>query len=290
MCKGGEKKMRTISAQWLRMNTRSSSVGRGTRASYLRLVLIVAFALALPGSLWYPTFAAQAGRIDSIAPSCASVGAPVMITGIGFGDDNVQITVDGVPAQVMAATGNQATFIVPAGVSLGTTTVAAMNPGGQVGSIAFKVCDLLLPDAWAGKWTFTITSRKAATGSITSVRESTTSLRTGEPFGMALVVAKLASCTGAVTATNLDVHCTAQTTGTCTASGDVEVVVTRTGETITGMGASTLTVAGDCGPFASSAETIEIAGQRLSLDQGTGAGTTLLLNFVPHAALLSRVQ
>src|SRR5262245_49289258 len=166
-------------------------------------------------------------------------------------------------------------------------SVSATNPGGNVGSIAFQVCDLRLPDAWAGKWTMTITSRKAATGSITSVRELIAFLRSGEPFGMAVVVAKLASCTGMVTDTDLDVHCTAQAaTGTCTASGDVQVGMTRTGETIVGMGASTLTVAGDCGPLASSVETIEVAGQRLSLDQGTGAGTTLLLSFVPHAALL----
>jgi len=215
----------------------------------------------------------------------------VTITGIGFGADNVQITVDGVPAQVVTATGNRATFIVPTGVSLGTTTVTAMNPGGHVGSSAFQVCDLLLPDAWAGEWTFTITSRKAATGSITSVREFTAFLRSGEPFGMTVVVAKLASCTGAVTETDLNIHCTAQaTTGACTASGDIQVVVTRTGETITGMGASTLTVVGDCGPFASSAETIEIVGQRLSPDQGNPSTTTLLLSFVPHAALLSNVQ
>jgi len=66
--------------------------------------------------------------------------------------------------------------------------------------------------------------------------------------------------------------------------------VTRRGETIVGMGASMLTVAGDCGPFTSSAETIEIVGQRLSLDQGNPSTTTLLLSCVPHAALLSNVQ
>src|SRR5215831_17470880 len=283
--------MRTISAQWLHMNIRGSSVGRATRTSYFRLVLVAACTLVLSGPLRSLTFAAQAGRIDSIVPSCASVGASVTITGIGFGASNIQITVDGVPAQVVTATGQRATFIVPAGVSLGTATVTAMNPGGQVGSIAFQVCDLHLPDAWAGKWMMTITSRKAATGSITSVRELTAFLRSGEPFGMATVVAKLASCTGAVTDTDLDVHCTAQImTGGCTASGDIQVGATRTGATLTGVGASMLTVTGDCGPLASSVETIEIAGQRLSLDQGTGAETTLLQSFVPHASLLSRVQ
>src|SRR5262249_38288935 len=154
--------------------------------------------------------AAQAGRIDTIAPSCASVGDRATITGIGFGAGNITIDVGGVPANVVTATGNQATFIVPAGVSLGATTVSATNPGGHVGSIAFKVCDLLLPDGWVGKWTLTITSRKAATGSITSVRNITAFLRSGEPFGMGMVVAKLASCIGSVTDAGLDIHCAAQ--------------------------------------------------------------------------------
>ena len=260
--------------------------------SYLVTILVATLAVGLAGELRYPTFAAQAGRIDSIAPSCASVGDRATITGIGFGAANVTITVDGVPASVVTATGNRATFIVPAGVALGAATVRARNPGGHAGSIAFKVCDLLLPDPWAGEWQMTITSRNAATGSVTSTRNVTAFLRSGEPFGMAVIVAKLASCTGTVTDTDLDVLCTAQgTAGTCTASGGVQVTLTRTGEAISGVGASTLTATGDCGRLTSSAETIEISGQRLSLDQGAAsATTTLLLSFVPHASLLSRVQ
>src|SRR5262245_21337565 len=267
-------------------------LGQRLRSSGARLalMLLTTVALAVPGPLRYPPFAAQAGRIDRVAPSCGSVGDPATITGIGFGANNVRIAVGGVPAQVVSATGNRVSFIVPVGVSLGATRVSATNPGGHVGSIAFTVCDLLLPDAWAGKWMLTITSRKTATGSITSVRDVTAFLRSGVPFGMGLIVANLASCTGAVTTTGLDIQCTARATaGTCTASGDVQVGMTRTEQTITGEGASTLTVTGNCAPLTSSAETIEITGRRLSLDQGSGAGTTLLQSFVPHASLLSRV-
>ncbi len=259
-----------------------------TRFTY---VLLAALVLLPAAVLPYPALAAQAGRIDAIEPSCAGVGARVTITGIGFGAKNVMVAVDGVLAQVVAATGHSATFIVPAGVQLGPTMVTATNPGGHLGNIAFQVCDLRVPDPWAGEWKMTITSRKAATGNVTSIRKVTAFLRTGEPFGMGVVVAKLASCTGAIMDTELEVHCTTQLTRAgCAVNGDVQVAATRMGETISGTGASTLDVTGDCGPLVSSAETIEISGQRLSLDQGNpGATTTLLLSFVPHASLLSRL-
>lgn len=75
--------------------------------------LLAALALSLAGALPLPTFAAEAGNIDSIAPACATVGDRVTITGIGFGAHNVSIAADDIPAQVVAATGNSATFIVP---------------------------------------------------------------------------------------------------------------------------------------------------------------------------------
>lgn len=62
-----------------------------------------------------------------------------MITGIGFGAKNVKITVGSVPAQVLTATGNKATFLVPQGAPPGFTTVTATNPGEQTGSIKFQV-------------------------------------------------------------------------------------------------------------------------------------------------------
>jgi hypothetical protein len=92
----------------------------------------------LAGALRDPALAAQAGRIDSIAPSCASVGARVTVSGIGFGGKNVRVAVDDVPAGIVAATGDHATFIVPPGVRLGPTVVSVTNPGGHVGTIPFS--------------------------------------------------------------------------------------------------------------------------------------------------------
>src|SRR5439155_7361018 len=76
---------------------------------------------------------------DSINPSCAGVGEQVTITGIGFGGPNVKVTVGGVSAQVVTATGSKATFLVPTGVSPGFTTVVAKNPDSHTGSISFQV-------------------------------------------------------------------------------------------------------------------------------------------------------
>ena len=231
------------------------------------VALVAAFGLTVPGVLRQPTLAAQAGRIDGISPSCASVGAPVTISGIGFGAHNVRIAVDGVGAEVVDATGNRVTFIVPAGVHLGLTTVAATNPGGHVGRIPFQVCDLLVPKAWAGEWQMTITYRKFTTGSVTAVNEITAFIRSGEPFGLA-VVSKLAGCTGSISDAALDVRCAAQiSASTCAAGSEVQVAVARLGDTVSGSGAATITAAGDCGPLVSGAQTIEISGLRLTLDQ-----------------------
>jgi hypothetical protein len=94
-------------------------------------------ALGVLGSA--PAAGQVAGRITSIAPACAPNGATVLITGIGFGAENVAVTVGGVPAQVLAATGNEVAFFVPGAVPSGVVMVSASNPGGHVGSIAFRV-------------------------------------------------------------------------------------------------------------------------------------------------------
>lgn len=82
---------------------------------------------------------AAASQISSITPSCAGPGDQVTITGNGFGAQNVVIKVGGIQAQLVSAVGNRATFIVPAGVPSGITTVTATNPGGHTGSIAFRL-------------------------------------------------------------------------------------------------------------------------------------------------------
>jgi hypothetical protein len=82
---------------------------------------------------------AAAAQIKTIKPSCAAVGQTVTLTGSGFGATNLTITVGGVTASHVSATGNQATFVVPAGVSPGVVAITATNPGEHSGSIAFRV-------------------------------------------------------------------------------------------------------------------------------------------------------
>src|SRR5215510_13322963 len=85
------------------------------------------------------SFAQQAARIDTVSPTQAASGEVVTITGIGFGARNVQITVGGVPAKVISATGTRVTFVVPYGVPPGPTVITATQPGGHQGTIAFFI-------------------------------------------------------------------------------------------------------------------------------------------------------
>jgi len=269
---------------------------RRTHTSRFTWIVVAVFALASP-ALGQPALAAEAGRIASITPSCANVGDRVTITGIGFGEEredrrrHVTIAVDGVPAQVVAATGHSATFIVPAGVRLGPTTVTATNPGGHTGSIAFRLCDLLVPAPWAGEWAITITFRKATTHSVTATDHITAFIRSGEPFGLA-GLPKEARCTGSITDEHLEVHCAAHLTpGTCTVDGDVQLAVARLGETLDGSGAFTSRLAGACGPFVSTARTLQVSGLRLSLNpNASDPPVTLLRSFVLDASLFDQVE
>jgi hypothetical protein len=111
-----------------------------------RYSLIVSLSLAVSFNLGLsllpsatPSVWAAAAQIQSIALSCAAVGQSTIISGHGFGATHLQIMVDGVPAAVTAATGNRATFVVPAGVAPGVVVVTATNPGGHSGSIALRV-------------------------------------------------------------------------------------------------------------------------------------------------------
>src|SRR5229473_1750019 len=115
-----------------------------TRAHPFAWLLAATVVLAV-GALQCPVLAAGAGQIDSISPSCASVGAQVAITGQGFGAKNVAIAVGDVPAQVVTANGHSATFIVPAGVKLGPATVTRSEEHtSELQSLAYLVCRLLL--------------------------------------------------------------------------------------------------------------------------------------------------
>jgi hypothetical protein len=104
------------------------------------LCVAASFPLGLPILPASPSAAwAASAQIKTITPSCAAVGESVILNGNGFGSTNLRITVDGVPTSVTAATGNQATFAVPAGVAPGVVVVTTTNPGEQSGSIAFRV-------------------------------------------------------------------------------------------------------------------------------------------------------
>src|SRR5438876_94388 len=108
-----------------------------TRCRAWLFLLTLAIAAGM-GSVPPAAFAA-ACHISSIIPACAAVGDTVTLTGNGFGAPNVRVTVGGVTAQVVSASGNKVTFLVPAAVPAGVTTVTATNPGGQTGSIAMRV-------------------------------------------------------------------------------------------------------------------------------------------------------
>ncbi|HET6207256.1 MAG TPA: IPT/TIG domain-containing protein, partial [Terracidiphilus sp.] len=82
-----------------------------------------------------------AGGIGSISPAAARKGEQVTITGRGFGAINAKVTVGGVPAVVVGASGSQVAFLVPDGVKPGLTQVVATNPGLQSGSIQFQMLE-----------------------------------------------------------------------------------------------------------------------------------------------------
>jgi hypothetical protein len=82
---------------------------------------------------------APAVTIDAVSPTRAERGGLATISGNGFGGPNVRITVDGARADVVGATGNRATFRVPALAGPGRVLVRATNPGGRAGQIEQSV-------------------------------------------------------------------------------------------------------------------------------------------------------
>jgi hypothetical protein len=208
------------------------------------------------------------------------------MTGRGFGAQNVRVVVDGVPAQVTAANGNTATFVVPAGVRLGPTTVTATNPGGQTGAHGFRICDVQMPDAWAGKWQLTVTYRNAATQNMTGKDVITAFVRPLEPLGVASAASRV-NCTGGISDSLFDVHCSGQVvSGLCTVTADLRLTMARTNDTLAGTGTRLIVLEGACGPFPNN-DAIQIAGVRLSTEVGGSAPPrTFVESFFPQAALL----
>jgi hypothetical protein len=114
--------------------------GIGAQGERLLSLTLAATLLAAILTATAATAAPDNNRIQSITPTCAAPGAPVTVTGKGFGAQNIRITVAGVPAAVQRANGHSATFIVPTTAPSGPTTVTmAHRSGGQTGSITFRV-------------------------------------------------------------------------------------------------------------------------------------------------------
>jgi hypothetical protein len=87
----------------------------------------------------------KAVSIDWVDPPCAVPGSEAgYIEGTGFGAENVTIRVGGIEAEVIAATGMDASFIVPAeGLSPGDEIeVVVENPGGRLATINWAVCEV----------------------------------------------------------------------------------------------------------------------------------------------------
>ena len=87
-------------------------------------------------------FSAKAVSIDLVNPPCAEPGAVSgYIEGNGFGAKNVSITVGGIEAEVLTATGHDASFVVPEGIPPGPIEVIVTNPGGRIATINWVTCD-----------------------------------------------------------------------------------------------------------------------------------------------------
>jgi hypothetical protein len=86
--------------------------------------------------------AEKAIAIDLVEPPCAEPGSEAgYIEGNGFGAENVTITVGGIPAEVLAATGMDASFVVPFGIPPGDEIeVVVVNPGGRIATIKWESC------------------------------------------------------------------------------------------------------------------------------------------------------
>ncbi len=82
----------------------------------------------------------KAIAIDWVEPACAEIGETGYVEGNGFGAKNVTIVVDGIEAEVIKATGHDASFVVPEELTPGPIEVVVTNPGGRIATINWVVC------------------------------------------------------------------------------------------------------------------------------------------------------
>ncbi|NJD67632.1 MAG: hypothetical protein FIA90_02990 [candidate division NC10 bacterium] len=115
------------------------AVASGVRRRPALLTAVLPAAVLAGTAAWLSPLQAAQGMIKTITPRAAYIGDQARIKGHGFGAHNVQITVGGIAAPVLSATGHSAVFLVPPGLHPGPTTVTVTNPGGRSGSIAFTI-------------------------------------------------------------------------------------------------------------------------------------------------------
>jgi hypothetical protein len=152
--------------------------------------------------------------------------------------------------------------------------------------------DLIVPKAWAGEWQITTTYRRA-TGTVSAVDGITSVIRAGEPLGLSgLTRGGLAECIGVIGDHRLEAVCWRHVKdGGCHVTGLVHLTLERDGHTLEGSGATKLSTLGHCGelPDGRMRTTFELAGQRLSRDQGAAGQTLppLLTRFIASVPFLT---
>src|SRR5882672_8254400 len=107
-----------------------------TRPSLFRPVVCLLLFVGLGAR---PCAASDGARIDAISTPTARAGDVVTISGSGFGGRSVRVTVDGVAAGIVDASGTTVKFRVPDGVSAGLTNVIACDTSGRKGAIKINI-------------------------------------------------------------------------------------------------------------------------------------------------------
>jgi hypothetical protein len=237
-------------------------------------------------------------RIDTVSPACAKPGDTVAITGDGLSPRAIRISVGGVPAHVVAATGHRATFVVPAGLPLGSAVIVATRTHGHHGhhghhgrhrpdqaAMPFDVCDLPVPAGWVGQWRIALTYRDATTNRVVAVDRVTSGIRPGEPLGLGLLRGA-ADCAASVTEDAAEARCEAALPlDACTAHATTTFALERHGDILTGSGLTEAGLTGPC-PASREATAVELSGVRLAPEAGaTSPGLGVLQRFVRSSAV-----
>jgi hypothetical protein len=125
--------------------------------------------------------------------------------------------------------------------------------------------DLVLPDAWTGKWQFTITRTDPVTKQLESTSRITQTLSVREPVGFSLLP-DVIRCRWRRSDETLDSTCEGSGLASmCLISGSARFTLARNGDEATGEGTVRVTREGLCGSGDATADdSFEISGMRLS--------------------------